>query len=194
MSRYRRSRVPGTTYFFTVNTYRRQRILTLPEVFVTLRNALRAVRDQHPFRIDALAVLPDHLHTLWTLPPDDADYALRWSLIKRQVSQSARHLIAQAQSASRVKRREIGFWQRRYWEHQIHDDADFARHMDYVHYNPVKHGLVEQVRDWPYSTFHRHVRMKMYPIDWAGGDIVKAEGGYGELGEKPRAHGAPYMA
>lgn len=115
MPRYRRSHAPGTTYFFTVNTYRRQRLLTHPEVLATLRNTLRAVHDQHPFRIDALVVLPDHLHTLWTLPPGDADYTIRWNLIKRQVSQSSQHLIVQTQSASYSKRREIGFWQRRYW-------------------------------------------------------------------------------
>jgi putative transposase len=183
MSRYRRSRAPGTTYFFTVNTYRRQRISTHPEVPATLRTALREVRNQYPFCIDALAVLPDHLHALWTLPPGDANYAIRWSLVKRQVSQSARHLIVQAQSASQSKRREIGFWERRYWEYQIRDDADFARHVDYVHYNPVKYGLVEHVRDWPYSTFHRHVRLGTYPIGWAGGDAIAAGGGYGESGE-----------
>lgn len=181
MSRYRRSHVPGTTYFFTVNTYRRQRLLTHPEVLTTLRNALRSVYEQRPFRIDALVVLPDHLHALWTLPPGDADYAVR--LIRLQVSQSSRQLIVQTQSASRSKRREIGFWQRRYWEHLIRDDGDFERHVDYAHYNPVKHGLVEQVRDWPYSTFHRYVRLGMYPIDWAGGDTVEAEGGYGEIDE-----------
>jgi len=128
-------------------------------------------------------VLPDHLHALWTLPPGDADYAIRWSLIKRQVSQSSRHLIVQPQSASRSKRREIGFWQRRYWEHFIRDDADFERHVDYVHYNPVKHGLVEQVRDWHYSTFHRYVRLGMCPSDWAGGDAVVTGEGYGEFAE-----------
>ncbi len=183
MPRYRRSHIPGTTYFFTVNTYHRQRLLTHPEVLANLRNALRAVRDQYPFRIDALAVLPDHLHALWTLPPGDADYATCWNLIKRQVSQPSRHLISHAQSASRNKRREIGFWQRRYWEHLIRGDTDFERHVDYVHYNPVKHGLVTQVRDWPYSTFHRYVRLGMCPVDWAGGDAVEAVGGYGEFDE-----------
>jgi putative transposase len=180
MSRYRRSHVPGTTYFFTVTTYRRQRLLILPDVLSTLRSAFRTVRTEHPFRIDALVVLPDHLHTLWTLPPGDADYAIRWSLIKRQVSQSSRHFVEQPQSTSRSKRREIGFWQRRYWEHLTRDDNDFERHIDYVHYNPVKHGLVEHVGDWPYSTFHRYVRLGMCPSDWAGGDIVDTEGDFGE--------------
>ncbi|MEJ2567206.1 MAG: transposase [Gammaproteobacteria bacterium] len=180
MPRYRRSHVPGTTYFFTVNTYRRQHLLTHPEVLATLRTAFRTVRTQYPFRIDTLVALPDHLHTLWTRPPGDADYAVRWSLIKRQVSQSTRHLVVQAQTTSRINRREIGFSQRRYWEHLIRDDADFERHVDYVHYNPVKHKLVEQVRDWPYSTFHRYVRLGLCPKDWAGGDIVATEGDFGE--------------
>jgi len=181
MSRYRRSHTPGTTYFFTVNTYRRQQLLTHPEVLTNLQNALRIVRKQLPFQIDALVILPDHLHALWTLPPDDADYPIRWGLIKRQVSQSSRHLIAQTQTASRSKRREIGFWQRRYWEHLIRDDTDFERHVEYVHYNPVKHGLVEHVRDWRYSTFHRYVRLGMCPIDWAGSDAAETEDGYGEF-------------
>ncbi|MBI3772502.1 MAG: transposase [Gammaproteobacteria bacterium] len=180
MSYYRRSRVPGTIYFFTVNTYRRQRILTHPEVINALRKALRSVRAQHPFRIDALVILPDHLHALWTLPPGDADYATRWSLIKRQVSQASRHLITHEQNDSQKKRREIGFWQRRYWEHQIRNDTDFTRHVDYAHYNPVKHGLVAQVRDWPHSTFHRYVRLEMCPLDWGGGDVITAGDGFGE--------------
>ena len=183
MPRYRRSHAPGTTYFFTVNTYRRQQLLTHPDVLATLRTSFRTVRAQHPFRIDALVVLPDHLHSLWTLPPGDADYAVRWSLIKRQVSQASRHLVDQSQSASRSKRREIGFWQRRYWEHLIRNELDFERHVDYVHYNPVKHGLVEHVRDWPYSSFHRYVRLGMCPIDWAGGETVEITSGYGEFDE-----------
>ncbi|MBI3772666.1 MAG: transposase [Gammaproteobacteria bacterium] len=180
MSHYRRSHIPGTTYFFTVNTYRRQRILTHPEVIDALRSTFRSVREQYPFCIDALVILPDHLHTLWTLPPGDADYTIRWSLIKRQVSQASRHLVTHEQNNSQRKRREIGFWQRRYWEHQIRDDIDFARHVDYAHYNPVKHGLVERVCDWPHSTFHRYVRLGMCALDWGGGDAIVAKGGFGE--------------
>ncbi len=169
MSYYRRSHAPGATWFFTVNTYRRQPILTHPDAITALRTALHSVREQHPFKIDAMVVMPDHLHAIWTLPPGDANFAIRWSLIKRQVSQAARHLVNQTQSASRVKRREINFWQRRYWEHQIRNDADFDRHVDYAHYNPVKHGHVERVIDWPYSTFQRYVRLGICPAEWAGG-------------------------
>jgi len=180
MPNYRRLHTPGATWLFTVNTCNRQPILAHPDAVGALRTALRNIRSLHPFKIDALVILPDHLHTLWTLPPGDADYALRWNIIKRQVAQSVRHLASQTPSASRIKRREIGFWQRRYWEHQIRDNADFERHMDYIHYNPVKHGCVGCVADWPYSTFHRYVRLDTYPADWAGNRIDAAEGNFGE--------------
>lgn len=177
---YRRAQTPGATYFFTVGTYCRQEILTRPDVMSVLRAALREVQHQHPFRIDAMVMLPDHLHAIWTLPPGDANFAIRWSILKRNVSQAARHLVAQTQSNSRVKRREIDFWQRRYWEHLIRDDTDFDRHVDYVHFNPVKHGHVDRVIDWPYSTFHRYVRLGMCPSDWAGGDVDEMAGDFGE--------------
>jgi putative transposase len=180
MSRYRRAPVAGATYFFTVNTYRRQKILTHPDALRALREAVRAVKQRLPFHVDALVVLPDHLHAVLTLPPEDGDFSSRLSLIKRQVAQSARHLVAEAQTASRVKRRELGFWQRRFWEHQIRDEADYARHIDYVHYNPVKHGLVTRVADWPYSTFHRDVRLGVYPPEWAGSGVYEQRD-YGEL-------------
>ena len=180
MSRYRRLHTPGTTWFFTVITHERQPLLTHPDTIAALRAAMRAVRGLHPFQIDAVVILPDHLHALWTLPPDDSDYALRWSKIKRSVSQAMRHLIERPQSESSVRRREIGFWQRRFWEHQIRDEDDFARHVDYVHYNPVKHGLVDCVRDWPYSSFHRYVRAGLCPIDWGGVDVVDDVGNHGE--------------
>jgi putative transposase len=146
-----------------------------------LRNALRAVRSRHPFRLDAIVVLPDHLHAIMTLPPGDADYARRWSLIKRQVSQASRDRTTETQSASRRKRRELDFWQRRFWEHAIRDDADYARHVDYLHFNPVKHGLVSRVTDWPYSTFHRFVRLGIYSADWAGAGADEADVDYGEV-------------
>ncbi len=148
-----------------------------------LRSAHRAVRVRFPFRIDAMVVLPDHFHAVWTLPPEDADYSTRLSLLKRQVSQAVRHLLSPSQSASRHKRRELALWQRRFWEHQIRDEGDYARHVDYVHYNPVKHGLVAEVRAWPYSTFHRYVRLGVYPQDWAGGTLAETDGRYGEPDE-----------
>ncbi len=182
MSRYRRSHVPGASYFFTVVTYRKQKILTHPQVLAALRAAFRNVRVERPLRMDGLVVMPNHLHAIWTLPPRDADYAIRWSLIKRQVSQSTRHLVHGSQTASQLRRRELGLWQRRFWEHQIRDETDYERHMDYLHYNPVKHGLVDNVRDWPYSTFHRYARVGAYSFDWASNNSGAADCGieYGE--------------
>lgn len=178
MATFRRALVPGGTYFFTVATWQRQKLLTDLSVLMALRAAFRSVRAQHPFAIDAIVVLPDHLHSIWTLPPEDADYALRWNLIKRHTSQAVRHLVASPATESRRKRHEIGLWQRRFWEHQIRDEKDYARHVDYIHWNPVKHGHVDRVADWPYSSFHRHVRQGIIAADWAAGDI---EGPFGEL-------------
>jgi putative transposase len=167
MATFRRAVTPGATYFFTINTYQRQALLTDPPVCSALREALRAVKRAHPFTIDVLVLLPDHLHCLWTLPEGDADYALRWNLVKRRVSQQVRHLITTDLTSSRRKRRELGLWQRRFWEHQIRDDLDFAKHVGYVHWNPVKHGYVIRVADWPYSSFHRYVARGIYPLTWA---------------------------
>ena len=127
-------------------------------------------------------VLPDHLHAVWSLPSGDADYSTR-ELAQTPRLPDARHLLLASQSASRHKRRELVLWQRRFWEHQIRDAGDYARHVDYVHYNPVKHGSVAEVRDWPYSTFHRYVRLGLYPNDWAGTAVARTQGGDGELNE-----------
>ena len=117
-----------------------------------------------------------------TLLPGDARYALRWNLIKRLVSQATRHLVASPLSLSRQQRRELGLWQRRFWEHQIRDEQDLIKHVEYIHWNPVKHGYVPRVWDWPYSSFHRYVKQGLYPLDWAGGEDANdvAEGDYGE--------------
>ncbi|MGH8468660.1 MAG: REP-associated tyrosine transposase [Gammaproteobacteria bacterium] len=179
MATFRRAVTPGATYFFTVNTYRRQARLTDPPVVSALREALWAVKRAHRFTIDAFVLLPDHLHCLWTLPEGDADYALRWNLVKRRVSGQVRHLIATDLTSSRSKRRELGLWQRRFWEHQIRDDLDFAKHVDYVRWNPVKHGYVIRVADWPYSSFHRYVTRGLYPLTWAS----HAEDDAGRYGE-----------
>jgi len=182
MSRYRRAPIAGGTYFFTLNTYRRQVLLTQPEVLTALRSPHRVVRATRPFRVEAMVVLPDHLHAVWSLPSGDADYSTR-ELAQTPRLPDARHLLLASQSASRHKRRELVLWQRRFWEHQIRDAGDYARHVDYVHYNPVKHGSVAEVRDWPYSTFHRYVRLGLYPNDWAGTAVARTQGGDGELNE-----------
>ncbi|MFZ4538561.1 REP-associated tyrosine transposase [Propionivibrio sp.] len=172
MSRYRRSNVTGATFFFTVVTYRRQPILTDEALRRALHDAILRVRERYPFTIDAWVLLPDHLHAIWTLHADDAGFGVRWGWVKRLVTRAvvAGYERSDWRNASRVARRESTIWQRRFWEHQIRDDADFAVHMDYAHFNPVKHGLVRSVADWPHSTFHRLVRSGIYPPDWAGGD------------------------
>jgi putative transposase len=175
MATYRRSPVAGATYFFTVCAYRRTHDLTAPPIRAALRKAFQQVRQNQPFAVDAIVLLPDHLHCLWTLPADDADFKSRWSCIKRLTSQMTAAEIPA--SPSLRKRRELGLWQRRFWEHQIRDEDDFARHVDYVHWNPVKHGHVEQVTAWPYSSFHRYVRAGVLTDDWATGEIG------GEFGE-----------
>ncbi len=179
MSCYRRSQIPGATYFFTINTFRRQPLLTSYEVVESLRRIFGAVSKEHPFVVDAMVVLPDHFHLLMTLPPGDRNYSKRLSILKRRISQANRHLITEAGSPSRRKRRELHFWQRRFWEHQVRDDRDFEQHADYIHYNPVKHGLVEEVKDWPYSTFHRFVQKGIYPSDWGGCTNLR-NGNFGE--------------
>jgi putative transposase len=169
---YRRAQTPGATYFFTVVTYQRQTLFGFPETVELLRQSFRLVKRRHPFVIDAMVVLPDHLHCIWTLPQEDADFSMRWRLIKSDFSRHCPDLYKRKKSASRIKKREQAIWQRRFWEHQIRDERDFARHVDYIHYNPVSHGLVKAPKDWEYSSFHRYVRDGCYPIDWgADGDI-----------------------
>jgi len=177
MTNYRRNFVPGGSYFFTVNLADR-RLRLLVEHIALLRTAFDYVRTRHPFEIAAAVVLPDHLHAIWTLPEDDADYAMRWRLIKSAFSRGLPN--DERISASRAHKAERGIWQRRYWEHTLRDENDFARHVDYIHFNPVKHGHVGRVLDCPYSTFHRMVRAGVYPEDWAG-DCRNDEGNFGEM-------------
>jgi putative transposase len=169
MSRYRRARVAGASYFFTVVTDRRRPVLTDEPVRAALRAAILGVRRHRPFVIDAWVLLPDHLHCIWTLPEGDADFGARWALIKRATSAALPEYVdASRRSASQSKRRESGFWQRRFWEHLIRDEADHLHHVDYIHANPLKHGLVRRVGDWPFSTFHRFVAKGAYAPDWCG--------------------------
>lgn len=160
MPNYRRIRVPGATYFFTVVTYRRHPILASPEAMQTLRASLAVVRRALPFVIDAWVVLPDHMHAIWTLPEGDADYSRRWGRIKAEFTRRYRN--EHASSIGRGAR----LWQPRFWEHMIRNDHDRTVHADYLHFNPVKHGLTSRVSDWPYSTFHRCVRDGIYAPDW----------------------------
>jgi putative transposase len=169
MTRYRRARA-GTTYFFTVVSYHRRPILCDDEIRALLRQAILNLRTVRPFTVDGWVLLPDHLHCIWTLPPGDSDYSTRWLQIKRSVSRFARAGLADsgARPVSARKHRESTIWQRRFWEHQIRDDGDFERHLDYIHFNPVRHGYASRVADWPYSTFHRYARNGVYPSNWGG--------------------------
>jgi len=171
MPEYRRAKIPGGTYFFTVKTFQRKPILTQEPYRLALRQAISEVRDLLPFENIAWTLLPDHLHTVWKFPEGDANFSLRWSLIKQRVTRQCADETGSASiTRSRQERREGTIWQRRFWEHVIRDDVDLERHIDYIHYNPVKHGYVPRVIDWPYSTFHRYVRLGVYPADWASGD------------------------
>jgi putative transposase len=181
MSNYRRADTSGATYFFTVVTYRRQNILFHDDIRAALRQAIHKTREQHPFSIDAWVLLPDHLHAIWTLPANDADFSKRWSLIKRHVSQACPQFNREDWlNESQIKRQESTLWQRRFWEHQIRDERDFQTHMDYIHHNPVKHGLVQQAIDWPYSTLHRYIAQGVYPADWASEMQDNADTKFGE--------------
>ncbi len=168
MPDYRRAWHPGGTYFFTLTLLERHGNDLLIRNIELLRAVVNSVRQRHPFRIHSWVVLPEHLHCVIELPPDDADYATRWRLIKTEFSKALPH--AERLSAVRVRRGERGIWQRRYWEHAIRDERDYQAHMDYVHINPVKHGLVGRVLDWPYSTFHTLVANGVYPDNWGGGN------------------------
>lgn len=165
MPNYRRNRLPGGVYFFTVNLLERKNDLLI-QYIDELREATRHVRRSNPFHIDAWVVLPEHMHCIWTLPEGDADYSSRWKAIKIRFAKQVPK--TEQPSQLRLRKGERGVWQRRFWEHTIRNEKDYGTHMDYVHINPVKHGLVERVRDWPFSTFHRYVEMGVYPEDWAG--------------------------
>ena len=173
MPDYRRVWHEGGTYFFTVNLLHRHGNDLLTREHALLRETVRNVRRAHPFEIHGWVTLPDHLHCVIELPAGDADFATRWRLIKLNFSKALPR--AEPRSQVRVRRGERGIWQRRFWEHLIRDDTDYQAHMAYVHINPVKHGLVKRVADWPYSTFHRLVNTGVYPLDWAGdgGDSLR---------------------
>jgi putative transposase len=159
----------GWFLFFTVVTERRQPILVDEPIRVALRDAIVAVRERYPFVINGWVLLPDHLHTIWTLPEGDADFPTRWRLIKTRVTRACGNLYLQPQwlTARRAAKHCGTLWQHRYWEHLLQDDLDFNHHMNYLHMNPVKHGLVKNVCDWPYSSFHRLVKDGVYAPDWA---------------------------
>lgn len=170
MPRYRRANVPGGCYFFTVVTERRQPLLIQPQMRTALREAILRVRETLPFTIDGWVLLPDHLHAIWTLPEADADFSTRWRLIKRHVTRACatRFMHPEYLTERRAAKHCGTLWQHRFWEHLIRDERDFRHHLDYLHGNPLKHGLVDRVSDWPWSSFHRWAERGVYPADWAG--------------------------
>ncbi len=174
MTEYRRAYIPGSTWFFTVNLANRKDNHLLVEKIDLLRTSFRYVKKRKPFLIKAAVILPDHLHCIWTLPKEDADYSVRWNLLKGHFSRNIEK--GEEISESRTKRRERGLWQRRFWAHLITNQDDYNRHMDYIHFNPVKHELVKRVVEWPHSSFHKFAEHGIYTNDWgySGKDNIRS--------------------
>jgi putative transposase len=183
MPEYRRSKVKGGTYFFTVVTYDRRPIFSHEIARGILHNAWDNTRQRFPFKTLAICLLPDHLHCIWRLPSDDANYSIRWKEIKGLFTKSYLAQIGpgEERNLSRQTRREAAIWQRRFWEHTIETENDLEHHLDYIHYNPVKHGYVGRVKDWPYSSFHRYVKEGIYAMDWNGCDGSHNDGSHNQL-------------
>lgn len=169
MPNYRRARVPGGCFFFTLVTHARKPLFHDERARRVLSRVLHRCQMERPFTINAIVLLPDHLHTIWTLPGGDLGYPSRWGWIKKEFTKAWTDLGGSEEDVSpgRKRERRRGVWQPRYWEHTLDDEADFERHFDYIHFNPVKHGLVPFPYQWPWSSFHRWVRTGVYPSDWA---------------------------
>jgi len=166
MPDYRRAYLKGGTFFFTVVTYRRHPIFEAEPAIDLLRRCFKLVMIEYPFNIDAIVILPDHLHCIWTLPDNDFDFSVRWRRIKASFSRNYSGSTAGDISESMRKKKERGIWQRRFWEHRIREQEDFNRHCDYIHYNPVKHGLADSPAEWEYSSFRKFVENGLYPESW----------------------------
>ncbi len=185
MSNYRRNRVPGGTYFFTVVTFGRRPILQSSLAVELLRGAWRVTSAERPFETLAAVILPDHLHCIWRLPPGDADFSTRWRLIKARftIAASDRKLVAPTLARPGRSRRGVDVWQRRFWEHVVRDERDLQQHVHYVHYNPVKHGYALRAADWAHSTFRRYVNRGWYSLNWGAAEptcLRNCEPTYGE--------------
>jgi putative transposase len=166
MPEYRRAWQRGGTFFFTVVTYRRYPIFGDETAIKLLNECFQVVMAEYPFKIDAIVVLPDHLHCMWTLPDNEFDFSIRWKRIKADFTRNYSGDRAEDISESMHRKGERGVWQRRFWEHQIRDQEDFNRHCDYIHYNPVKHGLVNLPMEWKHSSFRRFVEKGLYSEGW----------------------------
>ncbi|WP_417851919.1 REP-associated tyrosine transposase [Thalassoglobus sp.] len=171
MPNYRRAYIPGGTFFFTVVTYGRRPIFRHQAATKILGDAFRECKQKYPFEINAIVVLPDHLHCLWTLPRGDHDFSKRWSIIKRNFTSNFLKTGGKeaAISDAQTKEGRKGIWQPRFWEHAIEDIEDYEAHFDYIHFNPVKHGYARCPKDWQVSSFHRWVNAGVYPENWACG-------------------------
>ena len=182
MPTYVRSKTPGGTYFFTVVTFQRRRLFANPKNPKILNNIIVEVRNEYPFTLDAWVFLPDHLHCLWTRPPEEGDYSKRWGIIKARFTKAITPEAGKSAllTGSRIRHRESTIWQKRYWEHQIRDERDLQVHLDYIHYNPVKHGLVKSPGQWPYSSFRDFVSRKLYPDNWGEHLTLKFDADFGE--------------
>jgi putative transposase len=174
MPDYRRARASGATWFFTVNLLERHRNTLLVDEIDHLRACLHAERERRPFAILAWVVLPEHMHWLWRLPPGDSDYSTRWRRIKTDFSRGLPLL--ERRSKTRQSRGERGIWQRRFWEHQIRDETDLHHHIDYIHFTPVKHGLVARTTDWPHSSFAAYVERGVYAPSWTATPSLEVPG------------------
>jgi putative transposase len=169
---YRRSKSLGSTFFFTLVTYQRQKLFENIDNINLLRDCIRDVKKYRPFKMEAFVIMPDHLHFIWTLPEGDNDFSTRWQIIKNKFTRNCLLRYDPQPDMTRIKKGEQCIWQRRFWEHQIRDEKDFEKHVDYIHYNPVKHGYATMASDWPYSSFHHYVKMGVYPINWGGDGCV----------------------
>jgi len=176
MPNYRRDQTPGATWFFTVVAFQRRPIFCNRKFRNSLKRAILRTQENHPFNVNAWVLLPDHLHCVWTLPDDDSDFSIRWKLIKQYVSRDCQSefKLQVSLSAAKRKRRESSIWQRRFWEHKIRGEKDYKTHLDYLHFNPVKHGYCDTPSEWRYSSFHRHQAEGIYPMNWAATESSKS--------------------
>jgi len=168
MSNYIRAKIKGGTYFFTLITFNRRPLFNEELARICLRSSFKETREKYPFKIDAICLLPDHLHCIWTLPKHDENFSIRWSMIKGRFS--IQYLkkggIDGKRNKSRSKKGEAALWQRRFWEHCIRDNEDMNKHIDYIHYNPVKHRYVKKPFDWEWTSFHKYLKINKYSPEW----------------------------
>jgi putative transposase len=182
MPEYRRIFIEGGTYAFTVVTYKRRPLFSDSTSREILFKAIQKTQHQYPFEQIAYCLLPDHIHCIWTLPPGDTDYPIRWKLIKCKFSilYQEIHGARPPSNRSRINRGEVAIWQRRYWEHSIRDDTDLSNNINYIHFNPIKHGYVADPQDWKWSSFMKYESEGYYPDPWHEFSKIDTKMDYGE--------------